>query len=89
MWTGFLWTPRHNTEKPIPLAVLKGEVESVHSRARSFYTGKDADVLGNIHADDPAIGVVNLITGLKVCIDHDQLHQDDVHRIAASLKAGE
>ena len=45
-------------------------------------------MLGNIHAYDPAIGVVNLITGLKVCIDHDQLHYDDVLEMAASLQAG-
>jgi hypothetical protein len=88
MWTGFLWTPRHNPEMPIPLAELVAEVESAHSRVRSFYTGKDPDVLGNIYAYDPAIGVVNLITGLKVGIDHDQLHYDDLLEMAASLQAG-
>ena len=88
MWTGFLWTPRHDPEKPVPLAELKAEVEAVHSRVRSFYTGKDPDVLGHINAYDPAIGVVNLITGLKVCVDHDQLHYDDLIEMAASLQAG-
>jgi hypothetical protein len=89
MWTGFLWTPRHNPKKPVPLAALKAEVESAHSQIRAFYTGKDPDVLGNIYAYDPAIGVVNLITALKVGIDHDQLHYDDVFKMAASLRAGE
>jgi hypothetical protein len=88
MWSGFLWTPRHNPKKPVPLAVLKGEVESAHSRLRSFYTGKDPDLLGNIYAYDPAIGVVNLITALKVGIDHDQLHYDDLLEMAASPQAG-
>jgi len=88
MWTGFLWTPRHNPEKPVPLAELVSEVESTHSRVRSFYSGKDPDVLGNVYAYDPAIGVVNLITGLKVGIDHDQLHYDDLLEMAASLQAG-
>ena len=88
MWTGFLWTPRHNPEKPVPLEELKAEVEAVHGRLRSFYTGKDPDVLGNIYAYDPVIGVMNLITGLKVGIDHDQLHYDDLIEMAASLKAG-
>ena len=88
MWTGFLWTPRHNPEKPVSLAELKAEVESTHSRVRSFYTGKDPEVLGHINAYDPAIGVVNLITGLKVCIDHDQLHYDDLLEMAASRQAG-
>jgi hypothetical protein len=55
---------------------------------RSFYAGKDPDVLGNLYAYDPAIGVVNLITGLKVGIDHDQLHYDDLFKLAASLQAG-
>jgi hypothetical protein len=86
MWTGFLWTPRHNPEKAVPLAVLQAEVEAVHGRVRTFYTGKAPDVLGNIHAYDPAIGVVNLITAIKVGIDHDQLHYDDVIRMAASLR---
>jgi hypothetical protein len=88
MWTGFLWTPRHNPKKPVALAVLKAEVESTHRRVRAFYTGKDPDVLGNIYAYDPAIGVVNLITALKVGIDHDQLHYDDVLKMAASLQPG-
>ena len=88
MWTGFLWAPRHNPEKPVSLAELKAEAESTHSRVRSFYTGKDPDVLGNVYAYDPAIGVVNLITGLKVCIDHDRLHYDDLIEMAASLQAG-
>lgn len=87
MWTGFLWTPRHNPRKPVPLAVLKAEVESAHSRVRAFYSDKEQDVLGNIYAYDPAIGVVNLVTALKVGIDHDQLHYDDVIQTAASLHA--
>ena len=89
MWTGFLWPPRHTPRNPAPLAVLQAEVESTHSRVRAFYTGKDPDVLGNTHAYDPAIGVVNLITALKVGIDHDQLHYDDVVKMAGSLRAEE
>jgi len=87
MWTGFLWTPRHTPEKPIPLAELKAEVEAVHGLVRVFFTGKDPDVLGNIYAYDPAIGVMNLITGLKVGLYHDQLHYDDLIEMAASSKA--
>jgi hypothetical protein len=88
MWTGFLWKPRHDPEKPISRAALQAEVESAHSRVRAFYTDKDPDVLGNIYAYDPAIGVVNLITGLKVGIDHDQLHYDDVLQMAAAMQPG-
>jgi hypothetical protein len=87
MWTGFLWRPKHKPKKPVPLAVLQAEVEATHERVRAFYRDKDPDVLGNIYAYDPAIGVANLITGLKVCIDHDQLHYDDVLEQAARLRA--
>ncbi|HSJ58470.1 MAG TPA: DinB family protein, partial [Anaerolineae bacterium] len=69
MWTGFLWKPRHTPAEPVSLATLQAEIKAAHGRVRAFYTGKDPAVLGNIHAYDPAIGVVNLITGLKVGID--------------------
>ena len=87
MWAGFLWAPRNNPENSVPLAALKEQVEGTHTELRAFYAGKDPAILGHIHAYDPAIGVVNLITGLKVCIDHDQLHYDDVIQMAASFKA--
>jgi hypothetical protein len=70
------------------VSTLVAELESTHQQVLRFYTGKDPDVLGNIHAYDPAIGVVNLIKALKVGLDHDQLHYDDVIELAASLKAG-
>jgi hypothetical protein len=89
MWTGFLWPPRHHPGKPVPLAVLRAEVESVHRRARAFYSGKDQEVLGNVAVYDPAIGVANLVTALKVGIDHDQLHYDDVLKMAGSAPVGE
>jgi len=86
MWTGFLWTPKFNPSKPIPLADLQAGSESVHRRAREFYTGKDLDALGNIYGWDPAIGVVNLIQALKVGIDHDQLHYEDAIKLAYQLR---
>ncbi|MFZ5820311.1 MAG: DinB family protein [Chloroflexota bacterium] len=86
MWTGFLWTPKFNPSKTIPLADLQAESESVHRRAREFYAGKDPDVLGNLYGWDPAIGVVNLIQALKVGIDHDQLHYEDVIELASQLQ---
>jgi hypothetical protein len=89
MWSGFLWPPRHTPGKPVSLAALKEEVESAHAQVRDFYAGKDPDVLGNVYAYDPAIGVLNLITSLKVGADHDELHYADVHKMAASVRAGE
>jgi hypothetical protein len=85
-WVGFLWSPEYTPGKPATLAELRSEVETAHDRFREFYAGKERDVLGNVYAWDPLIGVVNLITGLKVCIDHDQLHYDDVIQIADALR---
>lgn len=31
MWTGFLWAPKYNPKKPVPLAALKAEMESAHA----------------------------------------------------------
>jgi hypothetical protein len=89
MWTGFLWTPKYNPRKRISLAALKAEMESAHARTRAYYTGKDPAVLGNIYAYDPAVGVFNLIQALKVSVDHDQLHFDDVIKMAAKFKGGD
>jgi hypothetical protein len=89
MWTGFLWPPRHTPKRPVFLAVLKAEAESAHAQVRVFYAGQDPDVLGNIYAYDPSIGVLNLITSLKVGIDHDRLHYADVIEMAAAVRAGE
>ncbi len=86
MWTGIFWKPRHTPEKPVPLAQIKAEIESIHQGIHAFYAGKEPDVLGNVHAYDPAIGVVNLITALKVGVDHDQLHYEDVVAQAAILR---
>jgi hypothetical protein len=89
MWVGFLWKPKNTPENPLLLSELERQLQATHARIREFYTGKDADVLGHINAWDPAIGVVNLITGLKVFIDHDQLHYDDVIALATELKQGQ
>lgn len=85
-WVGFLWTPRHTTRKPVPLQVLKTELEEIHSRVRAFYQGKDEDVLGNLHLYDPLFGWANLIVSLRIGIYHDQLHYDDVLRQAAQFR---
>lgn len=86
MSVGFLWTPRYNHLKPLPLEQLKAESRALHAQARAFYTGKDEDVLGNVYLYDPVIGWCNLITTLRVGIYHDQLHFDDVFKLAKTLK---
>ena len=85
-WVGFLWTPRHNTRKPVSLEQLKTELRNLHAKVRSFYEGKNEDVLGNLYLYDPLFGWCNLIVTLRIGIYHDQLHFDDVIRQAALLR---
>jgi hypothetical protein len=86
MWTGFLWTPKYNPKRYAWLAILREQAESVHRRTHQFYVDKSLDVLGNIYGYDPVVGLANLIQTLKIGIDHDQLHYDDVIKLAGSLK---
>lgn len=86
MWVGFLWTPRHNPRKTIPLSALARKLRDLHAEVRHFYTGKPEDVLGNLHVYDPYFGLLNLITTLRLGIHHDQLHYDDVAKLANALK---
>ena len=85
-WVGFLWTPRHNTRKPVPLEALKSELRDLHARIRVFYQGKDEDVLGNLYLYDPVFGWCNLIVTLRIGIYHDQLHYDDILKAAEQLE---
>jgi hypothetical protein len=82
-WVGFLWTPRYNTRKPVAFEALKTELRDLHARVRRFYEGKDEDVLGNLYLYDPVFGWCNLIITLRIGIYHDQLHFDDVLKLAS------
>jgi len=84
-WVGFLWTPRFNSRKAVPLDHLTSELRSIHRQVRQFYEGKDEDVLGNLYLYDPLFGWCNLIVTLRIGIYHDQLHFDDLLKQAASL----
>lgn len=84
---GFLWTPRHNTNRPVALEQLKTELRSLHTDVRRFYQDKDEDVLGNLYLYDPLFGWCNLIVTLRIGIYHDQLHYDDVIKLAATFKS--
>jgi hypothetical protein len=86
-WVGFLWTPRHNTNRPVAFEQLKTELRSLHTDVRRFYQDKDEDVLGNHYLYDPLFGWCNLIVTLRIGIYHDQLHYDDVIRQAARFKS--
>ena len=86
MWVGFLWTPRHNARKPIPVEQLKQELRDHHAEIREFYTGKDEDILGHVYLFDPYFGLLNLIETLRLGIYHDQLHYDDVFKLVEGFK---
>ena len=84
-WVGFLWTPRYNTRKPVPFDALKSELRELHARVRQFYEGKPEDVLGNLYLYDPVFGWCNLIVTLRIGIYHDQLHYDDIYKLAKDV----
>lgn len=84
-WVGFMWTPRYNRRKPLPFESLKKELRTLHAKVRAFYEGKDEDVLGNLYLYDPLFGWCNLIVTLRIGIYHDQLHFDDVIKLAAEF----
>ena len=85
-WVGFMWTPRFNSRKPVPLETLKSEIRDLHASVRQFYEGKDLDVLGNLYLYDPLFGWCNHIMTLRIGIYHDQLHYDDVIKQDAQFK---
>ena len=86
-WVGFLWTPRHNTNRPVAFEKLKRELRSLHTDVRRFYQDKDEDVLGNLYLYDPLFGWCNLIVTLRIGIYHDQLHYDDILKQVAQFKS--
>ncbi len=86
MWVGFLWTPRHKPGKPVSLEQLKSELRDLHRDVCNFYKGKEEDVLGNIAIFDPYFGWLNLILTLRLGLHHDQLHYEDVIKLAEAVR---
>jgi hypothetical protein len=87
MWVGFLWKPRYTLKHPIPLDKLKAENRELHAAVRLFYAEKDPALLGNVFVYDPLFGLINLIVTLRIGIYHDQLHFDDVFKMAGQWRA--
>ena len=87
MWVGFLWKPRYTPRKPVPLEKLKTENRDLHAAVRAFYTEKDPALLGHTFVYDPLFGSINLIVTLRIGIYHDQLHFDDVFKMAEGLRS--
>jgi hypothetical protein len=83
---GFLWKPRFTPKNPVALQKLKTENRDLHAAVRTFYTDKDPALLGNAFVYDPLFGSINLIVTLRIGIYHDQLHFDDIFKLAAALR---
>jgi len=86
MWVGFLWKPRYSQKHPTTFESLKTENRNLHAAVRAFYAEKDPCLLGNSFVYDPLFGSVNLIITLRIGIYHDQLHFDDVLKLAPALQ---
>jgi hypothetical protein len=86
MWVGFLWKPKYSAKKPVTFEKIKDEIRALHSDVRTFYFDKDEDVLGNVHLYDPLFGWINLIVTLRIGIYHDQLHFDDMIKLAGEVR---
>jgi hypothetical protein len=81
MWVGFLWKPHYSKRNPVPFDKLIKELRSLHADVRTFYEGKNEDILGNVFVYDPLFGRINLIVTLRIGIYHDQLHFDDIRKM--------
>lgn len=81
--SGWMWPPKYTPERPATLAILHEMAAAEHGRVRKFYTGKDVAVLGNTPLYDPAIGRLNLIQALRVCVYHDAHHFATIRRLLA------
>lgn len=83
MHVGWMWPPRKDHVSP---AILRAEMQETHRQVRRFYETHDPGILGNIYYYDPAVGLLNMIQALRVGIYHDQLHFEDVFKLAEALK---
>ncbi len=85
MWVGFLWAPRIHPNRRVSLESIQRKMRYLHNRVRVFYEGKPEDVLGNVFVYDPYFGCLNLIVTLRIGIYHDQLHNEDIIRLAGAM----
>jgi hypothetical protein len=86
MNAGWIWPPKYTPNKPAPLATLRRSIHEIHQKYRRFYEGKNPNLLGHIRIYDPVLGRMNLILVLRVGVYHDQLHFQDVIKLAAELR---
>lgn len=75
---GWIWPPKYTPIYPVSLTDLKRGLIQTHGQVRTFFTGKQPEVLGNLPLYDPAIGRINMIQALRVGIYHDELHFSEI-----------
>ncbi len=80
-WVGFLWSPQRTPSRPAPIAELERALALEHAAVDRFYADKPETLLGHVSAWDPAIGRLNLVQALRVCVHHDLHHYAAVRRI--------
>lgn len=83
---GWLFPSRYTPDRPATLETLCAGVRQAHARAKVFYAGKNADVLGHVALWDPAIGVVNLIQALRIAVYHDEVHIETIREMIKTVR---
>jgi hypothetical protein len=78
MNVGWVWPPKYTPERPVTIDVLHDVLKAEHDAIRRFYSSKDEALLGHTRLADPAIGILNLIQGLRVLAYHDAHHYERV-----------
>jgi len=84
---GWLWPPRFTPDRPVDFDVLKQNLVEAHSVVERFYSGHDPLILGRIKLYDPAIGLINLIQGLRVAVYHDEMHIEQIQVTLQKIKS--
>ena len=80
-WVGFFWPPRRTPSRPASLAELEWALAAEHDAITRLYAGKPERLLGHVTVWDPAIGRLNLVQVLRVCVHHDLHHYTAVRRL--------
>ncbi len=84
---GWLWPPRFSPDRPAGCDVLKTNLEEAHAGVEQFYLGRDPLTLGHIKLYDPAIGLINLIQGLRVAVYHDEMHIEQIQETLQKIRS--
>jgi len=73
---GWLWSPKHRPDAPVPLARLREDCAHEHDRMRQWFEARDEAVLGhlNVYDPSPSVGWINFVQALQIAAHHDAHH---------------